>query len=298
MLKSSPNDVLVLDSDSLTLARFARPKRATQLLQLKTTRISGAFAPAPVTPTVQNASILSEAVRKLRVDSGTLDRVALLLPDSWLRMNLIDLADLPERRSEADEVIRWSLKRSLPPEAEQLRMAWQVIGRVEGKKRVFVVSGVEKTLAAIDATLRDAGLTATIIEPIGLNLWNAITAREANTARERLMIHVREGEFTTAVFRGADPVFVRSRNVAGDRNVAQEIRLSASYLRDNLRLDSIEQCYIAGSELDEEITRIVSEEFGAPVQRLVMRDYVEPAPGLETPRLDSEVIACTGVFTA
>jgi Tfp pilus assembly PilM family ATPase len=298
MLKSSPNDVLVLDSDALALARFSSSKKSLELLQLQTTRLNAAFAPAAVTPTLENRSVLVEAARRLRSDAGSIERVSLLLPDSWFRMNLIEIEDLPERRSEADEVIRWSLKRTLPIPADELRLAYTVVGRTNGKPRVLVISAIEKTLAAIESAMQEAGVFPVVIEPLGLNLWNAITVREATTTRDRLLLHIREQEFTTAVFRGGEPIFLRSRNLGGDRNISQEIRLSASYLRDNLRLDALERCYVAGADIDAEVLRIVAEEFGAPVTRVTMRDYLALSPGLETLRLESEVIACSGVFAA
>jgi Tfp pilus assembly PilM family ATPase len=297
MLKSSPNDVLVLDSDALALTRFASSKKSLQLLQLKTIRLSDAFAPSAVTPALENRSAVVEAARRLRNDAGNIERVSLLLPDSWFRMNIIEIDDLPERRAEADEVIRWSLKRTLPIPAEELRLAYQVVGR-NGKRRVLVISAIEKTLAAIESAMQEAGVFPVVIEPLGLNLWNAITVREAATTRDRIMIHIREQEFTTAVFRGAEPIFLRSRNLGHDRNIAQEIRLSASYLRDNLRLEALERCYVAGGEIDGDVARIVAEEFAAPVTRVTMRDYLTLAPGLEMSRLESEVIACSGVFAA
>ncbi len=81
-----------------------------------------------------------------------------------------------------------------------------------------------------------------LIEPIGLNIWNAIAVREGDTNADRLFLYLRDTDFTTAVFRGAQPLFIRSRNLSPERTIDQEIRLSANYLRDSLQVESFANC--------------------------------------------------------
>jgi hypothetical protein len=130
-----------------------------------------------------------------------------------------------------------------------------------------------------------------------MNIWNAITAREANTSRDRIFFYVRQGEFTTAAFRGPQPLFIRSRNLIGERTIEQEIKLSASYLRDTLRTDSVEQCYVSGNAIDGQLASMIGAEFGAPVHTVSLADCSESWPE-GTAAYESELAACTGVFTA
>jgi hypothetical protein len=97
------------------------------------------------------------------------------------------------------------------------------------------------------------------------------------------------------VFRGSQPVFIRSRNLNGERTLAQEIKLSASYLRDSLRTESIENCYLAGNHVDNSISSAIAAEFGAPVQTVSLSDFSEQWPeGISG--YEAELTACTGVF--
>lgn len=297
MIRSFPSDIVILDRDALTLVRFSRGKNR-EILQVKAYRLNEAFSDAAVTPALSNPNALAEAIRRARTENGNIERVALLLPDSWFRMNLLDFAQLSERKSEADEMVRWALKRTLPIAPELLRLAYTVVGRQEAKRRVFVLSAMNATLSTLEKTFADHGIATPIVEPLGLNLWNAITIREATTAKSRLFFHVRENEFTSGVFRGSEPLFLRSRNLSGERTVAQEIRLSASYLRDNLQLGDVEACYLASSTGDSSISQVIQDQFGVPVRRLELREFATIAPGLDTTRLESELIACNGVFAA
>lgn len=296
MSRSFPSDVVLLDTDAVVHARFARAKNGMRLVQAKPFRLTtGTFTNSTVTPQLASEPALAEALRRMRNETGRWDKVSLLLPDSWFRINLVDLPSLPDRESEAMEVVRWSLKKTLPIPPEQLRVSYSVLTREGGAAKVLVLSAVEATLAAIEKVFGAAGLDVVLIEPVGLNLWNAITVREQETTADRLFLYVRNTEFTTAVFRGAQPLFIRSRNLSSERSVEQEIRLSASYLRDTLAVESFAKCYVAGVGAAA-IHETIASEFNTQVRPVLLRDYVAERPA-DVYDLDAELTACAGVFT-
>jgi Tfp pilus assembly PilM family ATPase len=297
MARSFPPDVLVLDTESLVHARLGRGKNVLRVTQARRLAIApGVFATSVVTPELVNEAAFGETVRRLRTDTGRWEKASLLLPDSWFRINLLDLPGFNDKQGDALEVLRWSLKRTLPIDPAELRVAYEVLSRTTTAARVIAVSAVDKTLASIEAVFAAAGVEIVMIEPIGLNLWNAIAVREAATAGDRLLVYIRDHEFTTAVFRAGQPLFIRSRNLTGERTVQQEVRLSASYLRESLRVDGFQNCYLAGS-VDEALQSTLAAEFNVPVRTIALRDFAEEPP-IEVPGLDAELTACTGVFTA
>jgi Tfp pilus assembly PilM family ATPase len=295
LARSFPPDVIVLDNESLLHARLAHGKHAPRIAQAKSYRLAAdTFSSSVVTPELVNEAAFAEALRRLKLETGRWDKASLLLPDSWFRMNLIEMPSFNERASDAPDIVRWSLKRTLPIAPEDLRVAFEVLQRTPSTVKLLVVSALEKTLAKLEAAFTTAGISIVLIEPVGLNLWNAIAVRENGAPGDRLFLYVREREFTTAVFKGAQPVFLRSRNLTGERSVQQEIRLSASYLRDSLRTDKFAQCYIAGIDRGD-VAAAVSTEFGSPVTAVTLRDFVEQTPELSG--YDAELTACAGVFT-
>jgi len=298
MSRAFPPDVVVLDTDSLVHARLAPGKTTNpQIVQAKSYRLAAdTFTPAVVTPDLANEASLADALRRLKMETGKWERVSVLLPDSWFRINIIDLQALPDRANEAMEVVRWSLKRTLPIPPETLRIAYSVLSKSAAGVKLLVLSAVEKSLTNIERVFASAGLEVILLEPIGLNIWNAIAVREAVTANDRVFLYVREHEFTTAVFRGEQPLFIRSRNLGAERTLEQEIRLSATYLRDNLGTDVIEHCYVAGSDINGDVAGVLREEFSAPVRTLQLREFAEQTPA-DVFGIDAELTACTGVFT-
>jgi Tfp pilus assembly PilM family ATPase len=296
MARSYPPDVIVLDTDGLMHARVAGGRRNPQITQARSYAVrEGLFTAGVVTPELTNEAGLADVLRRLRLETGKWERVSLLLPDSWFRINIVELPTLSDRRDEALHAVRWALKRTLPIPPESLRISWEVLGKGPAGLKLLVISALEKTLTDIERAFTAAGIDIVLIEPVGLNIWNAITIREASTSNDRLFVYVRDTDFTTAVFRGSQPLFVRSRNLSGDRTVQQEIRLSASYLRNTLQTAAFERCYVAGKD-SADVQQALSTEFGAPVVPVNLRDFVEQAPS-EITGLEAELTACTGVFT-
>jgi Tfp pilus assembly PilM family ATPase len=298
MARSFPADVIVLDADTLVHARLARGKKDPQLVQTESYRLAGnTFLPAVVTPQLANESSLADALRRLRVESGRWDRASVLLPDSWFRVSILELPSLPEGAKEAQEMIRWSLKRIMPIDPALLRVSYNVLARTPSHTKVLVLSAIDETLCAIEKVFAAAGIEVVLIEPIGINIWNAITAREGQTSRDRIFFYIRDGEFTTAAFRGAQPLFIRSCNLNSERTLEQEIKLSASYLRDTLRTEAVELCYVAGNAVNGTLTSVISTEFAAPVRKVALEDLTERRPE-GTAAHEAELAACTGVFTS
>ncbi len=295
MARSFPPDVVVLDRDSLIHVRVGRGRKDAKILQAKSYSLrDDIFVPGVVTPALQNEAAFADVLRRLKLETGRWDKVSLLVPDSWLRMNIIELQSVPERASETEEVIRWSLRRTMPVDPSLLRLSYEVLTRTP--PRVLAISAVEATLAAIERLFTAAGVEVILLEPAGLNIWNAITSREALTARDRIFFYIREHDFTTAVFRGPEPLFIRSRNLDGERSLEQEIKLSATYLRDSLQTTSIENCYVAGNDVSGTVVDAIGIEFSAPVKKFRLRDVAEQVPG-DSSQYEAELTAATGVFT-
>ncbi|HEX6178534.1 MAG TPA: hypothetical protein VF057_09240 [Thermoanaerobaculia bacterium] len=297
MSRAFPPDVVVIDTDGILHARLSAGKKTARIVYGRTYRLpEGTFTPAVVTPALANPAALAEVLRRMRAESGRVDKVSMLLPDPWFRMNLVELPALSDRADEARHAVRWSLRRTLPIPPETLRVAWDTLGKAGTNVKLFVVSAVEETLAAIEKVFEAAGIEVVLIEPAGLNIWNAVAVRETATTGDRIFFYIRDHDFTTAVFRGPQPLFIRSRNLSGDRTLQQEIRLSATYLRDTLQAASVERCYVAGNSVSDDLRREVEEEFGAPVSPVNLRDFVERVPS-EVGDVEAELTACTGVFT-
>src|SRR5512140_419222 len=130
MARSYPPDVIVLDTDGLLHVRMSMSRRNPQIAKAKSYAMrESAFTTGVVTPELTNEAGLADVLRRLRMETGKWDRTSLLLPDSWFRINIVELPTLPDRADEALHAIRWALKRTLPIPPESLRVSWEVLGK-------------------------------------------------------------------------------------------------------------------------------------------------------------------------
>ena len=300
MGKGAYNDIAILDAGQLVFARLAAGSPRPRLALLGSWRLpAGTFGRATLTPSLDDAKALVEAIGKMKLEAGRVDRIRLLLPDCWFRINIVEVGNLPRTREDADEVVRWTLKRTTPFNPAELRTQWQALPtKTVNGTRVLVVSALEKSLAAIEGAFRAAGVAVGAIESSGLNVWNAIVSAEA-PSDGRLLVYLRDDDFTTAMFRGTEPLFIRSRSLAGDRRVEQEIRLSASHLQKTLETTPVRRCYVAG---DGQVTRgvldAIAAEFGGEVEVLSASRFADLAGIAAAAQYDAGIIACRGALTA
>lgn len=288
----------MLDRDGLLLARLQRNGRGARILDAKEYRFGDApFADAAVTPAVPRPEPLADAVRRAKRDAGRLERASLLLPDSWFRMNLLELPNGSDRGTSTEDLVRWSVKRTLPVRAEEMRFAWTPLVKTPSGNQGLAVGAVQASLEAIEQAFAAAGVAIVLIEPIGLNVWNAAAARAANGGALRLFFHLAENEFTTGLFQGGIPLFLRSRNLGDIRDVRQEIALSASYLRSRLDWSAPAESWVSGNRIDEPVLETIAAQFGAPVRRLRLQDVSAAAPE-NASQWEAELLGCVGVFSA
>lgn len=289
--------MIVLDTGGLLLARFARDGRNPRLVEVRPYGFpESPFEDSAVTPALQRPEVLVETVRRARRDAGKLDRTSLLLPDSWFRMNLLEIPTGGDHSTSQLELVRWAVKKTLPVRPEEVRFAWIPLSRTAEGTNVLAIGALEQTLSKIEGAFREAGVTPVLIEPIGLNVWNAIAARASDATAERVFFHFADGEFTTGMFQGPEPVFLRSRHLSGVRTLQQEILLSASYMKSRLEWNTPAECWVSGNHIDTEVVETIESEFEAPVRRARLSEFATlDLP--EADRWDSQLTGCTGVFT-
>ncbi len=298
-MSTKQTDIAIVELDSISFVRLVPGKGRPRVEKLRNWQLQpGSFELAALTPRVANPEAIADVVRRMKVEAGRLERVMVLLPDSWFRINLIDVPKLPRSAKEANEIVRWSLKRSTPFNPSELRIQWTPIGpRSRGPQRILVISAIEKSLATIESAFAAAGVAVGGIEAAGLNVWNAILTRDT-PVDGRVLVYLRDGDFTTCVFKGTEPLFIRSRSLGGERRVEQEIRLSASYLRPMLETNPVSKCYVAGNgQVTSHVIDVLVEEFGADVEVLDLPAFADTS-AVDATHSAAELIACRGVLTA
>ena len=191
------------DENSSTIAAFAHAEfPAGTSIPLLRPGVSAAHASTETSPpailTAVGRDALVAAVRK------SLDSVCqrgrdttLVVPDSAVRVLLLDFDELPSKPAEALPVVRFRLKKLLPFEADDAAVSYQVMSATRGLVRVLAVAMPREILADYESIVREAGFEPGAVLPSTLAALAGLP--EGDTPR--LLINIGRDSVTTAIVR-------------------------------------------------------------------------------------------------
>lgn len=168
-----PPGVLALTDDRVTLGVLSR--RRDVLLRADSVPLEGeCFRHGPVGLLQVDRALLAAALGRLAQYAGTLPaRGTVLVPTAWTRSVQVDIGGLPRQRQEAEDVVRWRLKKLLPCRPEEVRLDF-LPAREDG--HVLVVLALDRPLAVIEEALAAAGMRVGRIETTALAVANLVPA--------------------------------------------------------------------------------------------------------------------------
>ncbi len=165
---------------------------------------------------------------------------SLILPDSWLRLTFTESTDLPRRRAERQEVLRFKLKRLVPFRVEELRVsATEVTPFPEQKEPLRLLLGfaVEQLLTQLEDAFAGVGIALGQITNVTLAL---LAALESTVAKDELaaLVLVEPEAFTLSFIYGGEPVLHRYKAFGEEGSEVDARDIDPSVVRRDLRLTS------------------------------------------------------------
>ena len=132
------------------------------------------------------------------VQMGRSRDVTLILPDSAVRVLLLDFDELPSKADDVLPVIRFRLVKLLPFPPEAAQISYQVMSRHSLVLQVLVVAIPNEVLAEYESAVREAGFEPGAVLPSTLAVAAAI-----DDAGQTASLLVNGGEYavTTAILR-------------------------------------------------------------------------------------------------
>jgi len=207
------------------------------------------------------AQTLRSALDRAGVPSGA--RVALVLPDPVARVALVPSAEVTaKRRDQADELVRFKIRKSIPFDVREARIA-HVPG---GGDSTLVAAIYRPVLEGYEAACRAQDLTPGIVELTGPGLLAA--AFGALPPADRLLVNWDEGYLTLMLARGAWPLLVRTITgppASSPTDVAREVANTVLYYRDRLSGTALAATVIRSAWLPAaETVALLEGPLGAP----------------------------------
>jgi type IV pilus assembly protein PilM len=198
----------------------------------------GAILPGIGEPNLRAPEAVAAAIRStLGQVSPRTRSVTLVLPDTVVRVFVLDFDSLPSKAAEVYPVLRFRLRKMVPFEVEHAGLSYQVL--VENKDECKVLAAVlpGPVLSEYEAAVRAAGYEPGAVLPSGLAVLEAGEAGE--TMEAALIANLSYLSLTTSIVSGQDLLLYRTLDLPEDADLrSQEVRrgiaVAAAYYEDKL----------------------------------------------------------------
>lgn len=196
----------------------------------------GALIPGIGEPNIRDAQAVAEAIRSsLSQVSPRTRAVTLILPDTAVRVFMLDFDSLPARASEAVPVLRFRLRKMVPFDVEHAGVSYQVLSQNKAEWKVLTVVLPGPILAEYEAATRAAGYEPGAVLPSSLAALEAIDSMEAV-----LTANLSPLALTTSITNGSDLLLHRTLDLPENPSlrlseIQRGIAVAAAYFEDKLQ---------------------------------------------------------------
>lgn len=229
---------------------------------------AGALVPGLAGSNLVNAAAVRDAVAdSLSSVSGRGRDVIAILPDSAVRVVLLDFDSLPDKQQDADPVVRFRLKKSLPFDIEDSALSYDV-KRSNGAVRVIAAVTPVAVREEYEGLFRDAGFAPGVVLPSMLSALGSVDAVEPT-----LILKVDSNTTSVAIVKGGDLLLYRTLENArtGALNaeaLADDIYPSLVFFQDTYG-SNVSAILLAGLASARELGPALESQTGAKVSDLV-----------------------------
>jgi len=196
---------------------------------------AGAIVPGIGEQNLRAPEVVANAIRAALGQVAPRTRsVTLVLPDTVVRVFVLDFDALPAKAVEAIPVLRFRLRKMVPFEVEHAGVSYQVL--VENKNECKVLAAVlpGPVLAEYEAAVREAGYEPGAVLPTSLAALGVIDSPEPIMAANLSTVAL-----TTSITTGGDLLLYRTLDLPEDpalriQEVQRGVSVAAAYYEDKL----------------------------------------------------------------
>lgn len=208
---------------------------------------------------VANPTTLSQSIESaLSAVGGRKRDVIAVLPDAAVRVLLLDFDTLPEKFAEAEPIVRFRLRKSVPFDADQAAVSFQSY-RKPGSVKVLAAITPREVLSEYESVFRNAGYEPGFVLPSTLAVLNAIEA-----SRPTLLVKSDGNFVSVAIADQNEVVFYRMLDAAATRSgtaIADDVYPSIVFFEDNYSA-KIERILLASTAGAEDLKAALQEQTG------------------------------------
>jgi type IV pilus assembly protein PilM len=259
-----------------------------------------AFEPLPagvIEPGIAEANIRATdaVVAAIRIALGKVSprtrSVTVVLPDTSVRVFVLDFDSLPAKPVEALPVLRFRLRKMVPFEVEHAGVSYQVLVEKKNELKALVAVIPGPILQEYEAAVRAAGYEPGAVLPSSLA---ALAARESMEAM--LTASLSGAALTTSITNGQDLLLYRTLDLPADtalrvEEVQRGIAVAAAYFEDKLQVRP-RQLYYSGIGSAQDFSRWIDDS-----ELTVTELTARPETGAATPLGELSVAGVAGALS-
>lgn len=248
----------------------ARAADSRQVLELCST---SELAPGCVIPDLTEGNLrqpdaVVSALREVLGNVGSRSReITAVLPDAAVRVALLDFETLPQNRDEAEGVVRFRLRKSLPFDVDKAKVSYQA-QTSNGTVRVVAAVALNSVIQEYEAVIREAGFSPGVVLP-------SMLAAVSGAPADRGTLVVKVDARTTSIALLDQQQLLLFRTLENTRGVtisgeqlAEDVYPSVVFFQDTYNTN-IEQIFVSGISDISSVASSLQSQTGAEVKELV-----------------------------
>jgi type IV pilus assembly protein PilM len=220
---------------------------------------AGALVPGIEEPNLRDPQAVCDAIRSALDEVAPRKRaVTIILPDTLVRVFVLDFDSLPAKAAEAVPVVRFRLRKMVPFDVEPAGVTYQVLSQNETECKVLAAVMPGPILAQYEAVVRAAGYEPGAVLPSSLAALEALDSMEAVLAA-----NLGAYAITTAIVNGQELLLYRTLDLPEDpgqriAEIQRSIAVAAAYFEDKLGARP-RRLYYAGVQNTDEFAEAIGD---------------------------------------
>jgi type IV pilus assembly protein PilM len=221
--------------------------------------VPGSLIPELEASNFRSPEAIASAIRRALDEVSPRTRaVTLILPDTLVRVFMLDFDVLPTKTADAISVVRFRLRKTVPFDVEHAGVSYQVISQTESECKVLVAVVPGPVLAEYEAAVRAAGYEPGAVLSSSLAALESIDNMEAVMAATLSTVAI-----TTSIANGQDLLLYRTLDLPADPRlrlyeIQRCIAVAAAYFEDKLG-GRPRQLHYAGIESAAELAQGIGD---------------------------------------
>lgn len=175
-------------------------------------------------------------------------RVALIIPDVAARVSLVRFEQVPAKREDLDQLVRWQLRKAAPFPVDDACVTYSQGARTAAGTEFLAVMARRDIVREYEGVCEAAGTYAGLVDLATLSVLNLFVAGAGSPPEaDWLVVHMRPDYTSIAIMRGDHVIFFRNRPEGDDETLPDLVHQTAMYYQDRLSGQGFARVLLGGT---------------------------------------------------